>query len=369
MTTTLSTKPLTGQQRINRMLGRKDHDRIPRSDAYWPETITRWQTEGLAGSWPQALERLGVDFHGICWCWPAPYPGRREVIASDEQTETIIDENGKTVRYWKDRSGTPEHSTFECDSPDIWFEKIKPTLLATPLHIKLENVLNEFRQARKNSRWAYLAGVEPFECTRQLMGDEITLMSMATDPDWIRDVARTFVDLLLRDYQAVLDAGAQPDGLWTYGDMAYNHATMCSPDMYRDLIWPEHKRMAEWAHAHGMKFIYHTDGDVNGVIDLYIAAGFDCLQPLEAKANMDIRRLCPRYGKRLAFFGNIDVMVLMTNDRDRIEPEVKSKLAAGMATRGYAYHSDHSVPPQVSWETYLFLIDLLDKYGCYDQRS
>ena len=58
-------------------------------------------------------------------------------------------------------------------------------------------------------------------------------------------------------------------------------------------------------------------------------------------------------------------MVMMTNDRAKIEEEVRSKLAAGMATKSYIYHSDHSVPPQVSWETYQFIIGLLDKYGRY----
>jgi hypothetical protein len=36
-----------------------------------------------------------------------------------------------------------------------------------------------------------------------------------------------------------------------------------------------------------------------------------------------------------------------------------------MARRGYAYHSDHSVPPEVSWHTYQWVIDLLDRYGNY----
>jgi uroporphyrinogen-III decarboxylase len=114
-----------------------------------------------------------------------------------------------------------------------------------------------------------------------------------------------------------------------------------------------------------MKFIYHTDGEVRGVLDLYVAAGFDCFQPIEAKANMDIRQLCPKYGDRLAMFGNIDVMIMGTNDRDRIEEEIRSKFAAGMATKGYAYHSDHSVPPMVSWATYQFIIECVKKYGTY----
>jgi uroporphyrinogen decarboxylase len=86
---------------------------------------------------------------------------------------------------------------------------------------------------------------------------------------------------------------------------------------------------------------------------------------MESKASMDVRRLAPKYGDRLSFFGNIDVMKMMTNDRATIEEEVRTKLAAGMLKKGYIYHSDHSVPPQVSWDTYQFIISLLDKYGNY----
>jgi uroporphyrinogen-III decarboxylase len=115
-----------------------------------------------------------------------------------------------------------------------------------------------------------------------------------------------------------------------------------------------------------MKFIFHTDGDVNRVLDLYLAAGFDCLQPLEAKAGMDVRTLAPRYGDRLSLWGNINVMVMGSNDREQIEEEVRTKLEAGKACHGYLYHSDHSVPPQTSWQTYLFIIELLDRYGRYE---
>ena len=80
---------------------------------------------------------------------------------------------------------------------------------------------------------------------------------------------------------------------------------------------------------------------------------------------MDIRELCPTYGDQLTFFGNIDVMIMGANDLERLEHEVKSKLAAGMATKRYIYHSDHSVPPSCDFETWKFVIDLLNRYGNY----
>jgi hypothetical protein len=39
-----------------------------------------------------------------------------------------------------------------------------------------------------------------------------------------------------------------------------------------------------------------------------------------------------------------------------------------MSGHGYAYHSDHSVPPTVSWDTYQFIMHLVDEHGRYDAR-
>ncbi len=359
------TTNLSGQERVNRMFARQDHDRVPRHESFWGETIERWQNEGLNGDHATVLDLLGTDFHGLNWCWPQAFPGQDEVVSLDAETRVIRDGNGKMVRYWRGKSGTPEHLGFDCDTREKWERKYKPALLESGLQLDPETIKRNFQIGRRKGRWCHLTGVESFEETRSLMGDEISLIAMAEDPDWVRDVSQTFTDVMLRNLDAAMATGIQPDGLWIYGDMAFKTATMCSPQMYRELIWPDHKRLADWAHVHRMKFIYHTDGDVNAVMDLYLAAGFDCLQPLEAKANMDIRKLCPQYGRRMAFFGNVDVMKMMTNDRALIEAEVKAKLAAGMATKGYVYHSDHSVPPQVSWDSYQFIMECVEKYGRY----
>jgi hypothetical protein len=59
-------------------------------------------------------------------------------------------------------------------------------------------------------------------------------------------------------------------------------------------------------------------------------------------------------------------MIMATNNLELIEQEIIAKLAAGKATKGYAYHSDHSVPPQVSWQTYSFVIEKVKQYGIYE---
>ena len=354
---------MTSQQRVAAMFDRRDHDRVPRHDSYWTETVDRWKAEGMTG---HPLDHLQTDLHGLQWLWPQCFPGQDKVLEEDADTRVVRDSQGKTVRYWKHRQGTPEHLGFDCDSRDKWDTIYKPALLSTGLQNDPAAVVRQYRRGRELGRWCHLTGVEPFEETRSLMGDEITAIAMAEDPEWIRDVAVTFTDVVLMNLDALMATGIQPDGLWIYGDMAYNHATFCSPAMYKELIWPEHKRLADWAHAHRMKFIYHTDGNVNAVIDLWLQAGFDCFQPIEAKAGMDIRNLLPRCHDQLAMFGNIDVMAMATNDIDQIAAELLPKLRAGMQHKAYIYHSDHSVPPSVSWATYQKIIALLDEHAWYD---
>jgi uroporphyrinogen decarboxylase len=365
---------LTSQERVNRALEHKDHDRVPRHDNFWVETIARWQGEGLQGSGydagvAEAESLLGSDFCGLSpdgIYWPFPYPGRREVTAEDEGTVTFVDEWGAKLRQFKVRSGTPEHLGWECDSPEVWYERLRPRIAEQAIRIPVDAIRERHALARKEGKWCSLHGIEPFELTRKILGDVEALAGMVDEPEWIADISRVTTDNSLRNWQAVIDAGIRPDGIWVYGDMAYNHAPVCSPKTYREIIWPDHKRMCDWAHANGLKFIYHTDGDVNLMLDLYLEAGFDCLQPLEAKANMDVRELVEGYGERLSMFGNIDVMAMITNDMDRIEEEIRSKFAATMPYRGYLYHSDHSVPPQVSWATYQGIIGLVERYGRYD---
>jgi uroporphyrinogen decarboxylase len=356
---------MTGRERVNRMFARQDQDRIPRHDSFWPETIARWQKEGLKGDHHDVLKLLDSDFETLCWSWPAPFPGQREVLSQDNETETVRDAWGGITRVWKGRSGTPEHVGFGCDSREAWEKTYRPAMLAADIQVDPRLAAVRYRDARILGKWTHLTGVEGFEALRRLIGDEVSLMSMIEDPEWISDIVNTHTDIVLRNYEALLATGIEPDGLWIYGDMAYNHSTMCSPGMYRELVWPSHQRMAQWARQHGMHIIYHTDGRASGVLDLYLEAGIECLQPLEAKAGMDVRQLAPTHGDRLAFFGNIDVMKMGTNDLDLLEEEIRTKFAAGMQTRGYAYHSDHSVPPQVSWDTYLAIIDLVERFGNY----
>ncbi|MDR3708094.1 MAG: uroporphyrinogen decarboxylase family protein [Capsulimonadaceae bacterium] len=362
----MSHASLTGRERVSRMFARQDHDRVPRHDTFWSDTILRWQIEGLSGGQEAALELLDSDFRPLCWSLPVPFPGMNDILSEDESSQTVRDAFGNISRKWKNKETEPELLRFGCVDRDDWDQTYKPLMVTAGLHVDVKGARNAFAEAHRRGQWSFFSASETFEMTRQMLGEETTLVAMASEPDFIRDVSNIYTDLILRDFEALYEDGIRPDGIWLFGDMAYNYGPMCSPAMYRDLIWPDHVRMAHWAHARNLPVIYHSDGNVSAYLDLYIEAGFDCIHPLENCASLHLQDIGPRYGKSLCLFGNIDVSILGSNDPVRIEQEISSKLAAGKRTRAYAYHSDHSVPASVSWETYKLVIKLLDHYGYYD---
>ena len=129
---------MDGRERVTRMFERREQDRVPRHESFWSDTIERWQKEGLGGDSRTVLDMLGTDFHSLNWLWPVPFPGEDETIEQDEKTRVVRDAQGKRVRYWKGRSGTPEHLGFECDSRQAWEKRFKPALLDSGLQIDPE---------------------------------------------------------------------------------------------------------------------------------------------------------------------------------------------------------------------------------------
>jgi uroporphyrinogen decarboxylase len=75
---------------------------------------------------------------------------------------------------------------------------------------------------------------------------------------------------------------------------------------------------------------------------------------IEVKAGMDLLKLYKDFGDRVSFMGGMDVRVLYTNDRARIDAELREKIPVVKGKYGYVLHSDHSIPDQVEYDSYRY---------------
>jgi uroporphyrinogen-III decarboxylase len=137
-----------------------------------------------------------------------------------------------------------------------------------------------------------------------------------------------------------------------------------SPDYWRRYFKPCVKAMIELCHEHGLPVIYHGCGNVSSILEDLVEIGLDALNPLEAKAGLDVVELRRRLGHRLAFCGNMDVIAWANATKDQLKQVVLTKLNAAKGG-GFIFQSDHSVPSDIPGENYDYVVKLVREYGTY----
>ncbi len=352
---------MDSQERILTTLKGGIPDRVGRMESLWGETLALWKTQGLQEG-QDIGELFGFDFHSLPWMDVSlRLPG--EVYEDTDDYIIQKDGNGVTRKDVKRESGhTPHWISHTINTGRDWYahkERLTPDETRIPPQIR-----EIYEAGRKAEKFVHYAGVEAYESAWPVFGQVNIFTLMMDEPEAAKDVFETYTDLALSLAQKVLDMGLDYDGAWFYGDMGYRNSTLFSPACYEELLWPSHRRMCDFFNSKGKPVILHSCGKIESLIPKLIEAGFSAIQPLEAKCGQDVRVLKELYGNKITFFGNIDIRKLSGTKAD-IEEEISTKLPVAMKGGGYIFHSDHSVPPTVSFDNYRYAIELLDKYGVY----
>lgn len=97
-------------------------------------------------------------------------------------------------------------------------------------------------------------------------------------------------------------------------DIAYKTGPMFSPEWFEAHYFHRLARvMAAW-HGRGIRVLFHSDGNLNLLLEGLVAAGIDGLNPIETLAGMDIGEIHRRY-PHLFMAGGIDVSELLPHGK------------------------------------------------------
>ena len=352
---------MTSRERITHALRHEEADRVALQDTPWDTTLARWRQEGFPPNTTPA-EFFDFEFVRI----GADRSLRFPIKVLEETDEYIIrlDENGRTLKDWKNRTSTPMFMDYTIKTRDDW-EQHKHRMAPDRSRINWDEVERADKQAKKLGKFfCYTCGAG-YQAATSKVHLENMLVAMAADPEWIKDVIDSGVDLVLAMFKMLLDEGYKFDGYWCSDDLGYRNGLMFSPQEFRDLVMPAHKRLCDFCHENGIFTILHSCGNFNEVVPELIEIGWDCLQPLEVKAGMDVVELKRKYGSKIAFMGGIDVRVMADGTDEELEEEIGGKITIAKENGGYIYHSDHSVPDNVSFPRYQRVIELVHQYGSY----
>ena len=353
---------MNSRERVGLVLSGRIPDRIPLYDSYWETTVERWRREGLpANISPSAyfgtdeIARIGGDY-------TLRMPVR--VMEETATSRTYWDSEGALRRDLHVPEGwTSQWLDFTIRGRDDWLRH-RQGMAYDDARIS-PDTLDSYRHARAANQFVCYSAHACFHPTWMRIGMANMLMLMLDDPSYIHELFAAHAQLVIDIYEGMKRMGMQFDGAFLSDDLGYQAAPLISPALYRELVYPYHKRLCDHFSAHGLKTLLHSDGNVAPLIPHFLDAGFSGLHPLEAKAGLHVRDLKAQYGSRLVLLGNIDVRKL-SGTTEELREEVVGKVLIAKQNGGYIFHSDHSVPSSVSFQNYSLAIALAKEYGSYE---
>lgn len=358
---------MTNLERFLSVMDYRPADRVPNWEAgVWPQTIQRWEGEGLDRSlfhfnWFPGEGALGMDerefipFHGDL------IPSfEQQTISEDAQTITFRDGKGRVRTALKPgtvsggRMSMDTYISFAVSSMDDW-RPIKKRLDARDAR-RLEPNWRAIRvEGWKRRAHPLIFGPNCstmgfYWFARELMGTEGLSYAWYDQPELMADMMAFHADFLIESMRPVL-AQTTVEYICLAEDLAMRSGPLLSPDSYRAFIYPSLKRLVEFAKGHGVRYVVvDTDGNPEAVVPLMMDAGVDALWPCERAADQDPVRLRNKFGRSLRLWGGVDKREL-TRDAAAIDSHLRT-LVPLIEEGGFIPTIDHTAPPDISWANF-----------------
>lgn len=171
-----------------------------------------------------------------------------------------------------------------------------------------------------------------------LMGFENGLCALVESPEACYDLMDAVTNYKIQ----IIERAAKyfkPESFVNYDDVATERGLFMSPDAYRKLIKPHHKRMNEAAKAYGMLPQQHCCGFCEEIIPDFIDEGAVAWQA--AQPSNDIVNIIKTYKDKFSVTGGYDTLG-RPGTPDVTQDEIKAEVARCMNTygiykKGYAF--------------------------------
>jgi len=366
---------MTKRERVICAIHHRTPDRIPVNDSFWEDTRSRWTAEGLP---PDVVLRDYFDFDIADFSIDASPGFDAKLLSEEGEFFTLQDRFGYVARKTKGKSRTIDYISYPVPDRNSWTtvkqmfqtKKTNECSLIDEIGFPFrfdqvpawEQARRKFETIRAGDYYVLASAYGPHEATWRLHGFTETLMDIVMDTEFIVEIASTYVDSLINTLQCCIEKGFASDGFWMVDDIAATRGMLFSPDHWRQIYKPLVHKLGSFLNDAGINFWMHSCGNCEPIFDDLIECGLQVINPLEAKSGLDVCNLKRKYGDRLCFYGNIDVRN-MSGDAGECESEIKRKLSCFKQGGGYLYHSDHSIPPEVSLTQYRRVMEFVRKYG------
>ncbi|HIE30067.1 TPA: hypothetical protein EYP66_22610 [Candidatus Poribacteria bacterium] len=195
-----------------------------------------------------------------------------------------------------------------------------------------------------------------YSTPRKWMGTENLSLAFYDQPKLVHEMMDFLADFIIDVTKRAVEE-LDIDYFNFFEDMACKSGPLISPQMFKEFMLPRYKRVIDFFNRHGIKTILvDSDGNTEHLLPLFIEAGVTCHWPLEVAADMDALKLRKEYERDLALSGGVDKREL-AKDKKAIEKEVE-RISPLIEGGGYIPTVDHTVPPDVSYDNFMYYMEI-----------
>ncbi|MGD2156131.1 MAG: uroporphyrinogen decarboxylase family protein [Anaerolineales bacterium] len=194
------------------------------------------------------------------------------------------------------------------------------------------------------------------------LGMEHFFYSLHDDPSFVEELFRRYTDFCTGVVEQADKLGF--DLFWTSDDIAFKSGPFFSPRMFRELFLPHVNKVADRVQEVGIPWFFHSDGDLEPLIEDLIDLGIRGLNPIEPIC-MDIGEVKDAYGDRLILCGNVDVNLLSEGSQEQVREATLTLLREVAPGGGYMLASGNSVTSFCKVKNVRAMCDTLFEHGHY----
>ena len=192
-------------------------------------------------------------------------------------------------------------------------------------------------------------------------------ISTLTRQDYIHTLFEKQTDIALQNLNKLFSVvGNKVDVIYICGtDFGTQNSLFCSTDFFKELYLPYYRKLNNWIHSNTQwKTFKHSCGAVEPLMQSFIDAGFDIINPVQINADgMDSGLLKEKYGDKLTFWGGgVDTQkVLPFGTTKEVEEQVKEQCAVLGKKGGFVFNAVHNIQANTPIENVVAMFEALKK--------
>jgi hypothetical protein len=362
---------------------------------YWIGAIERWYQEGFKKTsgydgdlvYGDAIQGPGHPQGSYSWSGKLPKPEsdlnhffnfdsewslvpynywifprfEKIVLREDEKYIEYFDTDGVRKREYKNKSSMPMFLEYPVKNRNDWERVKEERFNFNSLDERFMGNKEDFIKKSKNRKKPLGILDEPagfFGSLRWLIGEDSLFLLYHDDPGFIKDILGYLCDFWIAasenlSFETEFDIGV----FWE--DMSGRQGSLIGPDTFKEFMAPCYRKLISYLKSRGIKYFnVDTDGNLDGLIPLFLEAGVNSMYPFEQQAGNDLVNIRKKYPE-LRIMGGINKRALAGN-KNSIDKELE-KIPFLIKKGGYIPYVDHLVPPDVSWDNFKYYRERLNE--------